>query len=276
VDATVGVLTPGLYYYALTAVRGAEESPIGAAALTALQAGETSVLVELPAFGDAESFWIWRMGSTEPGYTRILLIDAGGATSYVDAGAVPADPCSCDPGNVPPRSNTGISSYGATVTLPVDVDLATAQSWRLYRTVYPGVYASASLVHEVVEREDEWDPLSALLTVWTDVGGRATSGKPMDSDLNMRFQTFTFDTAAVLPDPTGYPAGYPMLVGGVLYALLDGAWVAVSAPGGGGSPIMTDNDGLRHVLYVNTDGSVDTIPTAYPGPPGAPSSLGVS
>lgn len=273
VDISVGTLTPGLYYYGLTALRGAEETPLGQATLVALQNGETAVLLELPDFGDADSVRVWRMGSTEAGYTSVALV-AVGATEHVDDGSVPPDPCATDPANQPPQTNTGTASYAVTVDLPVGVDLTTARSWRLYRTVYPGIYSTSSLVHDVVERTDEWDPLTPLLTSWTDTGGRAVSGKPMDADLNMRFQTFTFEDAPVLPDPAGYPENYPVIFANILYAKRAGAWVAISSPAG--SPILTSAGGKRHILTVGDDGVLSTVPTLYPGPPVAPTDLMVS
>lgn len=274
VDISVGALTPGLYYYGLTALRGVEETPLGQATLVALQNGETAVLLELPDFGVADSVRVWRMGSTESGYTSVALV-AVGATEYVDDGSVSPDPCATDPANQPPQTNTGTASYAVTVDLPVGVDLTTARSWRLYRTVYPGIYSTSSLVHDVVERADEWDPLSPLLTSWTDTGGRAVSGKPMDADLNMRFQTFTFDSAMEgLPDPVPYPQDYPLVFDDVLYVKRGDVWVAVSAATGGGAlsgggALLTSPVGNRFILGVADDGTLQTYATDFPGPPAA-------
>lgn len=270
-DQLAGSLTPGIYYYGLTALRGSEETPLGAAALIGLQAGDTEVTLELPAYGDADSLRVWRMGTTEPGYTQIGLVPAGTAT-FVDNGSVPADPCACDPGNAPPQMNKGTATYAVDVTLPIDVDLTAARSWRLYRTVYPGIYPTTSLVHEVVEREAEWDPTTALLRVWRDTGAPMALGQPMDTDLNMRFQALTFEVLAALPDPAPYPPGYPLLVSGELYAKVAGAWAPVGGSGAGGmSPIMTDPTGARYLLSVDGAGALVTTPTVFPGPPAIPS-----
>lgn len=272
-----GTLVPTYYYYAVTGHRGSEESTLGQAAMISLVVGESSVVVELPDYGDAESFSVWRMGSTEPGFTRIG--NTTGST-FLDDGSTPADPCACDPGVAPPSTNTGISSYSITVTLPAGTNLETARSWRLYRTVYAGIYNATSLVHEVVEREDEWDPTSPLLTSWTDTGGPLVSGKPMDTDQNMRFLPMAFDAATDdLPDIAGYPLNYPLLFDGSLYVSTASGWELVSAAGGGGggaSPVMTAPNGSRFVLTVDNDGVLTTTPTALPGPPAAPTGLTVT
>jgi hypothetical protein len=268
-----GTLTPGIYYYGLTAIKGTEETPLGPAVVIGLQAGDTKVVLDLPAYGAADSFRIWRMGTTEPGYTRIAIVNSP-TTTYTDLGTVPADPCSSDPGNSPPQVNTGIRSYAVNVTLSAAIDLTAARSWRLYRTVYPGIYSSASLVHEVVERTSEWDLATPLVRTWRDTGMPAVTGKPMSSDMNMRFMSFTLDTALSLPDPAGYPESYPLIVGSVLHAKRSGVWVEL----GGGAPattILTSPNGSRFAVHVQDDGSLATTPTLFPGPPAAPINLTV-
>jgi len=269
-EGSGGALRPGIYYYALTALRGSEETPLGPATLIQLQEGDGTVNLTLPEFGDADTLRVWRMSSTEPGYTRIGLV-AAGETTWADDGSVPADPCSCDPGNSPPSSNTGTSSYSVTVTLPDTVDLTTARGWRLYRTMYAGIYPANSLVAEVVENEQEWDPNSPLLRAWTDGGAATVAGKPHDSDLNMRFQPLTFDVVEELPDVAAYPSGYPLVVEDKLYVKLAGNWTAVA--GGGGGPttgVMTAPSGARFILSVDDQGALVTTPTDFPGPPAPP------
>lgn len=280
-DVTPGSLLPTYYYYALTGHRGGEESTLGQAAMISLGVGDGSVTLDLPTYGAADSFSIWRMGSTEPGFTRIGLVSIG-ETSFVDDGSTPADPCACDPGVAPPSSNTGVSSYSVVVSLPDGTVMTNVQSWKLYRTVYAGIYNAASLVHNVVEREDEWDQTSPLQTSWTDTGRPLVAGKPMDTDQNMRFLAFTFDSAAdALPDPVGYPLGYPMIFDEGLYVLTVDGWTAVSSPAGGGggggmAPVMTAPDGSRWSLSVGNSGVLTTTSTVLPGPPSAPVGLSVA
>ena len=269
-----GLLAPGIYYYALTALRGTEETPLGPATLIQLQQGDGSVTLTLPAFGEADAFRVWRMGSTEPGYTRIGLVSAG-TEEFVDVGAVAADPCACDPGNAPPPSNTGTSSYGVRLTLPDVVDVTAIRSWRIYRTMYAGIYPAAALVHDVVEREEEWNPFSPLLTEWIDTGAATLIGKPQDHDLNMRFQPLALEVLDDLPDPGHYPIGYPIVSGETLNVNLDGQWTPVGGGGGGGSMtgIMTSPNGSRFILKVDDTGALITEPTNFPGPPPAPTGL---
>lgn len=250
VNATdVGTLAPGTYYYSLTALRGAEETPLSAAITLSIIAGEGAVRVTLPPLGSADSFRVWRMGFNEAGFTKLGVV---AAAEYLDNGSIAADPCACDPGNLPPQMNTGISNYAVTVTLPVGVDLSTARSWRLYRSVYAGMFPTNALVHEVVERATEWDPTSALLRSWTDVGDALVSGAPSDDDLNMRTQPFTLDSVDTAPATAGYPDKYPLLIGGVLHALVGGVWAPIGTSGtGGGSSTPTAVVGAAPIWHVD-------------------------
>jgi len=275
-EAAAGSLSAGLYYYALTAIRGSEETPLGPTVMVQLVGAEDSVTLDLPPFGDADSVRVWRMGSTEPGYTKLGVV-ASDVETFFDDGSTPADPCSCDPGNMPPSSNTGISAYSVDLELPGGVDLSDSQGWRLYRSMTPGVYPSASLVHFVVEREEEWDDDSPLLRTWTDIGGSLASGKPLTTDVNMRFQPLAFDTVGELPDPAPYPSGYPIVADGTMYVRVDGQWEALAGGGGGGgmSSVFTSPSGYRFILSVDDMGALVTTPTDFPGPPPQPTSFGL-
>jgi hypothetical protein len=274
-EESAGVLTPGYYYYALTALRGTEESVIGPAAMVNLVVGETAVLLDLPTYGAAHSFRVWRMGSQDAGFTRIGIVDTPGDI-FVDDGSTPADPCACDPGVAPPAFNTGISNYAIDVELPVSVDVTKIRSWKIYRSNYAGIYGAGSLVHEVVERTDEWDMTSPLVTVWTDTGLGLQVGQPLNSDKNMRFQPFIFDHVSEegdpLPDPAAYPEFYPFIYEGKLYAKIGTDWTLVGGGGGGGgmSPILTNINGDRFMLSVDATGALVTTQTYFPGPPAPP------
>jgi len=272
--AIVGALAPGYYYYAVTALRGVEESTIGPAAMVSLIIGESTVLLELPAHLNADSFRIWRMGSSDAGFTRIGVT---ADPTFVDDGSVPADPCACDPGSAPPSANTGISSFSVQVALPAGTVLTGVRSWRLYRSVYAGIYKTAALVHEVVERDDEWDITSPLVTTWLDTGDRLSVGQPQSSDQNMRFVPFTFDTGATLPIASLYPEFYPFLVDKVLYVKILAGWQPIGGAGGDavGSSILTSPNGSRFLVSVQNDGTLGAVPTLFPGPPPAPTNLQV-
>jgi len=278
VDETnsAGDLAPGMYYYALTGLRGVEESVLGEVAAIRLSGTEGAVTLTLPDFDGAEGFQVWRMAGTDTAYTRIAIVDAP-TGSLLDTGATPADPCAGDPGNTPPTLlNSGISSFGVDVALPDGLSLAGVTSWRLYRSSTSGVYASSSLVHEVVETADEWDEASALVRTWRDDGDATTLGAPLDTDTNMRIAPFVFDSAEDLPAPAGYPEGYPLLVAGRLYALIEGAWKVVAGGGGGGLVVLTAPAGGRFVLSVDDAGALVTAPTVLPGPPTPPTTVTVS
>lgn len=265
-----GSLPAGGYYYALTALRGAEESPLGAMAVTTVGADAPHVTLDLPDYGAADSFRIWRMGLNDAGWTRIGLTATGNDT-FVDMGAVPADPCACDPGNTPPVFNQGVSSYRVELSLPQAVDLTGKLGWRIYRTTVAGSYATASLVRQVVETQDQWDETSPIVRVFSDTGDELRTGRPSDFNQNMIFQAFTFDSGTELPAPGAYPAGYPFLLGKELYAKVDTKWELVAGGGGGGgggmSSVLTAPDGSRYVLAVANDGTLTTQPTLFPGPP---------
>lgn len=271
---TAGASTlSGSYYYALSALRGTEQSPLGPSTLIGVFG--TAVTISTPVVAGVDQHRVWRMGINEAYFTAIGTMPSGG--SFVDDGSVPSDPCASDPSKQPPLSGIGSRRYAVRVTLPDEAAalLDTARSWRIYRTNTPGAYPSATLVHDTVERTDEWDETAPLVDSWIDTGGPLVTGRPMLENLNMRFKPYAFDSATVLPtDPMPYPEGYPILVDGTLYVATAGEWVAVTSGGGGGggevaglSPIMTSPNGSRFILGVDDSGVLTTTPTTFPGPP---------
>lgn len=273
-EGVAGSLPPDTYYYAVTALRGEEETPLGGSGVMTLMAPEAAVRVGLPDYGDAEAFRIWRMGSREPGYTKVGVVSSPDE-EFIDDGSVPADPCSCDPGNMPPSYNTGIASYAVEVALPESVDLTGAESWRLYRTTIGGVYGATSLVEEVVDTEDEWDEDAPLTRSYTDDGSsELDAGAPIDDFPDINFKPFTFEHSRDLPDPEDYPQYYPIISRGVLYANIDGDWEAIGGGGGDsaptGAPVFTSPNGSRWIQSVDDNGDVVMVPTEFPGPPTSP------
>lgn len=223
-----GALTPGVYYYALTGLRGDEESALGAPTAVTVLVDEDIVTLTLPDEGDADSLQIWRQKDTDPGWTRI-----GTATAtFIDDGSVPAGLYG-DPANDPPTATTGADDYSITVTL-TGADVTTVQDtagWRIYRSTESGVYGSASLVHEVVEREDELDEDSDLLVAWPDDGDAALTGSPKLFSSQLMVPAFSFESADPLPATTGYPLNYPILDGdGVLHVNRSGTWTVLRGP----------------------------------------------
>ena len=285
-DPTVlgGTLAPGTYYYALTGFRGDEESTLGPLAMASVLAGSGSITLDLPTYGDADSFQVWRMGVNDAGWTRVGI---AATPNFVDDGSVPSDPCACDPGNTPPFFNTGVSSYSVEVFLPASVSTIGKLGWRLYRTTTAGVYSNRSLVHQVIETEDQWDETSAVVRSWLDDGLPLTPGSPGDFDASMHFVPFVFDRATTLPAPTGYPEFYPLMVDGTLRVLIGGEWRTVGGGGGdeeGGeeegavpkvSMVLTSPNGKRWVQTASDAGGLVLVETQLPGPPTPPQNVTV-
>jgi hypothetical protein len=223
-----GTLTAGIYYYALTGIRGDEESALGAPTAVTVLADENTVTLTLPDEDDADTLQIWRQKDTDPGWTRI-----GTATgTFEDDGSVPAGLYG-DPANDAPTATTGADDYAITVAL-TGADVANVQNtagWRIYRSTESGVYDSASLVHEVVEREDELDDESDLLTSWLDDGDAALTGSPKLVTSQLSIPAFSFESLDPLPATAGYPLNYPILDGdGVLHINRAGTWTVLRGP----------------------------------------------
>lgn len=235
---TGGNLEPGLYYYALSGLRDPEESALSdVSAFTILDNDlEKTVLLDLPDLGDATELQVWRMKDDDPGWTRI---GTSATTTFTDDGTVPAGAYG-DPANDPPLVATGLDNYAVTITLTGDdvTDAQNATSWRIYRSDTSGVYSAASLVHEVVERTNELDPTTPLLTSWIDDGDAILTGTPKVFDQQLQIPPFTFETQDGLPDPARYPEYYPLVDASsqTLYMIVDGAWSSINpnAPGSQG------------------------------------------
>lgn len=234
---TGGGLANGAYDYALTAVRGEEQSPLGDLFTVTLIDTDATVNLTLPALGAADSLNVWRRKDTEGGFT---LIANTVLTSLVDVGAVSAYPCATDPSYAPPSENQGIDQYSFTITLSA-ADQALIQGyagWRIYRTTTAGIYSAQSLVAQVTDREDEFDPESDLVVEWIDFGDTLLTGKPTLVDQRMHFQPFTFEESISLAAASGdYPVNYPLVVDENLY-ISDGAgdWISVGMEGVTGLP----------------------------------------
>ena len=231
--ATGGAMAIGLWYYALTVIRDGEESVASTPATITLVTGDSGVTLTMPDTPPvgAVSYQVWRMGASEPGWTRVALVDVA-TTTVTDLGAVPANACAGAPGQGPPDTNAGVSIYGVTITLS-DADAALAgagsiSAWRLYRTATSGSYGASSLVHNVVETTGV--DTGTLVTSWTDEGDPPVTGAPVNMAAQMAPAPYVLDHADVLPDATGYPAYYPLVVDGVGHIAVGGSWVALVPP----------------------------------------------
>ena len=277
----------GVYYYALTLIRGSEESTLGDIETVTVLAGDGSVELTMPTVTetDATSFRIWRMGTNESGYTRVTVVPVS-TTTWIDDGTVPSDPCPTDPDNQPPSANAGADVYSVQITLPAETiaRLAGASAWRIYRTEVSGSYAADSLVHEVVERTDDLDPTTPLLTTWLDDGDELLTGTPKAVSQSLSLRPFTFESAGTLPDAVGYPENYPLIVDGTLYVKI-GDWTAVTGGGGGGTStpvtpwpdyIFTGADGRRWQQTIDATGAIVMVQTDLLGAPTPPQNVMVA
>jgi hypothetical protein len=262
-------LPAGIWYYAITGIRGAEESILSPAFSTTVLSGENTATLTLPALGDADSYRVWRMGLNESGYTKLGTSATG---TFVDDGSIPSNPCPTDPSNQPPQVNAGINRYAVQLDLSTaDAALITAggfRSWRIYRTDVSGQYTSVSLVHEVVETVDELDPDSGLVTTWIDDGDDLLTGTPPTTSEVLNLVPFSFEVFATDPATTGYPEGYPILVGSggakVMKVLIDGTWTAVGSGGGGGpTPVQAwESSWTPAVPLIDTTTHAFLVPLA--------------
>jgi hypothetical protein len=183
---TGGTLTPGLYWYGLTSHQGDSETPLSTpsvANLTDFLTVELRAPDGLPVGSDAVS--IWRQGPLESGFTRIATIAVADPLDppdplYVDDGTVLADPCACDPENLPPDQNfTGAASSATFTVDALEIAGSTGvQRWRLYRSSVSGQYSSESLVAEIVQTVDELS--GDLVAVYVDDGTvELSAGAPL-------------------------------------------------------------------------------------------------
>lgn len=184
VGSTAPGLAAGSYTYALTAISGVLETPLGDTAQLDITTLLTTVVTFPDAVDDSQDSWgVWRMGEADSGWTKVGvgLVDD---LDFTDDGSVPANPCACDPGQAPPTDNLTASTNAITVSVP-DAELVNAidgqvTKWRLYRTFASGSYANASLVAEVTSTVNE-DGTGGLITEWTDDGATPLqTGSPLE------------------------------------------------------------------------------------------------
>lgn len=282
-----GDLGAGLYYYALTIVTDADETQLSEPTLIGITEGTGTAILTLPVLpADGQQFRIWRQGPSESGFSKIGL---SADLTFVDDGSVEADPCACDPANLPPADNTTNSTNVITISLSdMDTTVITLpgqniRAWRLYRTEVSGNYGAESLVEEVVARQDPQDLTSPLVTSWIDYGDPTINGRPRPYSQTLRPPgLYLFPLMDELPDPAEYPAGYSLIVDGVLYVNLAGVWSSVGGAGTTTSPqttapwpdfILTGADGRRWRQTVDATGALVLVQTLLPAAPVPPANL---
>lgn len=242
-----GSLQAGLYYYALTVIRGQEESIQSAQTSITLDVDGSGVTLTMPAPpAGALQYQIWRMNAADVGWTRIALVDATEGLTYTDDGTVVANTNADDPGQQPPLTNLGVAIYSVTIDLdPADAAAVTAPgsqivAWNIYRTETPTAYPAASLVQHVVDRDDPLDTGDTslpLLTSYSDDGDILLDGVPPLASTRMTLSPFVFDQVDALPAAADYPEFYPLIYSGQLYVQIAGAWT--QAGGGGGQSFVS-------------------------------------
>lgn len=233
-----GTLPAGLYFYALTAVRGIEETPLGEPVSVTVLVGEGQVTLTPPSLGDATAFYVWRMNDADGQWARFPSTISFG--DFVDDGSVTPTPRSA------PSTNTGVSNYSVSVTLDTP-DQTTVQNfagWKIYRTETSGTYGGNSLVEKVTTRTVESDPTSPLVTSFTDAGDALLPGSPppINQGTKMRFVKQRLAIVTELPtDLSAYPQGFPLILvdGSTLkfYVLHGTSWELAGGGGSGAFPI---------------------------------------
>jgi hypothetical protein len=259
-NGSTGSMPAGLYFYSLTAVRGLEESTQGSSVPVTVLTAEHSVTLTLPALGEADSYYVWRMSDVDGQWRKFSTPVSSG--SFVDNGSATPTVTS------PPVINTGVSSYTTTITLTTGDQTAVqlTSGWRIYRSTTSGTYGGNSLVHEVVERVDELDPESLLVTAWVDSGDVLTTGQPLSVASRLSFTRLHLSEFTTNPSLTGYPNNALISVAGTVKMKFGGAWVAVGSGGGVGTLIpvgstlpstsgwSTEHDG--YLFGLSADGQV--------------------
>lgn len=170
--ATGGVLTEGLYQYALTAIAGEYETQLGTIAVLTLMPDRNAITLTMPALpAGATAFGIWRQGPDAVGFTRIGQTSAA---TILDDGSVADDPCACDPENLPPQENRTSSTNLVTVTAPTFP--TGVRRWRVYRTLVSGSYGAETLVAEISETDLDGN----LVNYFMDDGTTLAYGRPLE------------------------------------------------------------------------------------------------
>ena len=176
-----GELDAGTYSYRITFsdLQGGETTPSDAASIT-IQSGQCNgqcrielTLPGAPAIAPCVNIYRAKQGQTR----FYLLAKVENSTTFYDDGTITEDIT-----RTPPRNNTTGGQNKVEVTVPLIPEDAIA--WRLYRSQIPGNYSNASLVHHVVETDEEAD--GALVATWVDLGGSLLSGRPRNRSASLQ------------------------------------------------------------------------------------------
>lgn len=243
-----GTLPVGSYYYALTALAGDTETPLGPTAIITVSDFKTVNITFPPLPDGATTFSVWRQGPRESAYSRIVAtIDPVANPTFNDDGTILADPQAYDPTHQAPTANTTNATNAVTITTPeasfVSTDPSSVKAWRIYRTTTSGAYPASSLVTEVRTTVNA-DGTGGLVTTFVDTGLQAlASGAPLNTSQTFlppgEISTIKVDTIANLPDAGQYQDGVLAVAttDKKLSFALAGAWVTL---GGGGVTVVNN------------------------------------
>ncbi len=174
-DTVGGVLSPGTYWYVISAyVSTLTQETLGAspvAVLVPVGVSTNRITLTLPALpAGATGFNIYRRKPSGNQYAYLTsVVPAGPGEEFIDNGL------SEDVNRSIPTTNTTNATNTITVTLPSAVP--DGFTWKLYRTYINGQY-DRSLLHWVVEETFEGSGI--VVDFYDDVGEGATDGRPPD------------------------------------------------------------------------------------------------
>lgn len=173
---TGGTLTPGDYYYVLSAYVGSsifETRAINPIYITVpLGTITNKITLTYPSPPAGMSGWnIYRRAPGEMKYFYLTSV-ASGPTTLVDTGSIAAD---CD--RTIASLNTTNNNNKVTITLPgATPTVPVGYTWRIYRTFILSNYDNSTL-KTVVEYTAETTP--RVVAYYVDIGISTTSGKPL-------------------------------------------------------------------------------------------------
>lgn len=189
VHSTGGTLTPGNYYYVLSAYTGstAYESKATNPQFDTVQTGgiTNSIVVGFPAVpAGADGFNVYRRGPGEIQYSYLTTVAVTGGASPSPASFTDDGSLTINPVRTIPAANTTNSVNNITITVPSttidgvvypDGTVPPGYTWKVYRSYTSGLYTN-TLVHHVVEFTGEFTGI--IVGSFTDTGFGTQQGTP--------------------------------------------------------------------------------------------------
>ena len=260
--STAPGLGAGTYSYALTALAGPGQTPIGAPAQLSIDGLTTTVVVTFPPPQvDQDNWGVWRMGPGQSLWTLVAEVDVSTLT-FTDDGSVPDDPDAADPSHQPPTTNLTEATNAITISVPDPTVVAGTDviAWRIYRTFASGSYAASSLLAEVSSTVGSGGT-GGLVTDFIDDGTIPLQpGQPLDV------------SQCLIPSVAIADGGGGGGIGAVLFGDGTNVWRLVTdsfgalvtrlSPGGvvdgNDTWLMSDPGGVAYKVTVDTSGVLTT------------------